>query len=94
MQSLFLTENYSAHAVECSNCGHLDAHIVPACVACGQATRELDDVCDAIIPMAIRRDIELFYLKDDPELDKAGNIAALLRFRSDQTSTGKILAAS
>jgi peptide chain release factor subunit 1 len=94
VQSLFLTENYSAHAVECSNCGHLDAHIVPACVACGRATRELDDVCDAIIPMAIRRDIELFYLKDQPELDKAGNIAALLRFRSDQTSTGKFLVAS
>ena len=94
VQSLFLTEDYSAHAVECSNCGHLDAHIVPACVACGKATRELEDVCDAIIPMAIRRDIELFTLKDQPELDKAGNIAALLRFRSDQTSTGKFLVAS
>ncbi len=94
VQSLFLTENYSAHAVECPNCGHLDAHMVPQCVACGQATRELTDVCDAIIPLAIRRDIELFYLKNQPELDKAGNIAALLRFRSDQTSTGKFMAAS
>jgi peptide chain release factor subunit 1 len=94
VQSLFLSENYSAHAVECSNCGHLDAHMVPQCVACGRPTREIADVCDAIIPMAVRRDIELFYLKDQPELDKAGNIAALLRFRSDQTSTGKFLAAS
>ena len=94
VQSLFLTENYSAHAVECSNCGHLDAHMVPQCVACGRATRELTDVCDAIIPLAIRRDIELFYLKNQTELDKAGNIAALLRFRSDQTSTGKFMVAS
>ena len=66
----------------------------PTCVACGHATRELDDVCDAIIPMAIRRDIELFYLRDHAELDRAGNIAALLRFRSDQTSTGKMAVAS
>jgi peptide chain release factor subunit 1 len=94
IQSLFLSENYSAHAVECPHCGHLDAHMVPQCVACGRATRELTDVCDAIIPLAIRRDIELFYLKNQTELDKAGNIAALLRFRSDQTSTGKFLAAS
>jgi len=93
-QSLFLSDGYSAHAVECTNCGHLDAHIVAQCVACGRATRELTDVCDAIIPMAIRRDIELFCLKDQQELDRAGNIAALLRFRSDQSSTGKLWAAS
>jgi hypothetical protein len=46
-----------------------------------------------MIPIAIRRDIELFYLKEDEGLDRAGNIAALLRFRSDQT-TGQIAAAS
>jgi len=94
VQSLFLGDNYSAHAVECPHCGHLNAHLVPTCVACGHGTRELNDVCDAIIPMAIRRDIELFYLKDHSELDKAGNIAALLRFRSDQSTVGKLMAAS
>jgi hypothetical protein len=35
----------------------------------------------------------LFYVKDDPEFDRAGNIAALLRFRADQ-SKGGMLAAS
>ena len=30
-----------------------------------------------------RRDIETFYVKDDAEFDKVGNIAALLRFRSE-----------
>ena len=93
VQTIFLTENYSARAVECPHCGHLDAHLVPSCVACGKPTRELTDVCDAIIPIAIRRDIELFYLKEHTDLDRAGNIAALLRFRSDQT-TGQIATAS
>ena len=94
VQSLFLRENYGARAVECTNCGHLDAHMIPSCVACGHPTRELDDVSDAIIPIAIQRDIELFYLKDHQELDRAGNVAALLRFRSDQNRTGQIAAAS
>ena len=93
VQTIFLTENYSAQAVQCTNCGHLDAHLVPSCVACGNPTRELTDICDAIIPIAIRRDIELFYLKEHTDLDRAGNIAALLRFRSDQR-TGQIAAAS
>jgi peptide subunit release factor 1 (eRF1) len=84
VQSLFLGENYSAPVVQCTNCGHIDAHLIASCAACGHPTRELADVCDAIIPMAIRSDIELFYLKDHEDLDRAGNIAALLRFRSDQ----------
>ncbi len=93
VQTLFLTENYSAQAVQCPHCGHLDAHLIRSCVACGRGTRELTDVCDAIIPIAIRRDIELFYLKEHSDLDRAGNIAALLRFRSDQR-TGQGAAAS
>src|SRR5258706_6291468 len=94
VQTIFLGENYLARAVECPHCGHLDAHIVSACVACGRATRELNDVYDAIIPIAILRNIDLFYLKDHSELDRAGNIAALLRFRADQNRTGQIAAAS
>jgi peptide chain release factor subunit 1 len=93
VQAIFLGENYSARAVQCPHCGHLDAHLVASCVACGRRTHELSEVCDAIIPIAIRRNIELFYFKDHEGLDRAGNIAALLRFRSDQT-TGQIAAAS
>jgi peptide chain release factor subunit 1 len=93
VQTIFLTENYSARAVQCPHCGHLDAHLIASCVACGRPTHELTDVSDAIIPIAIRRNIELFYLKEHDGLDRAGKIAALLRFRSDQT-TGQIAAAS
>ena len=85
VQALLVGENFSHAAVECTNCGHLDAHLVRSCPACGHQTRELEDVCDAIIPTAIRRDVELFYVKDEPEFDRAGNIAALLRFRADQS---------
>jgi len=93
VQTIFLTENYSARAVQSPHCGHLDAHLIASCIACGRPTHELADVCDAIIPIAIRRNIELFYLKEHDGLDRAGNIAALLRFRSDQT-TGQVAAAS
>jgi len=93
VQTLLIGENFLHPAVECSGCGHLDYHMVRNCPACGRETREIEDVCDAVIPVAIRRDIELFYVKDDPEFDRAGNIAALLRFRADQ-SKGGILAAS
>jgi peptide subunit release factor 1 (eRF1) len=87
VQTLFLGDQYTARGVECENCGHIDSHMVPYCVVCGRATRELEDVCEALIPQAIRRDIELFYVKSGAEFDRVGNIAALLRFRADQGRT-------
>ena len=83
VQTLFIGENYNAQAVECSACGHLDAHLVAFCPVCGRETREVRDVGEAILSLVIRYNIELFYVKDDPEFDQVGNIAALLRFRSD-----------
>jgi hypothetical protein len=38
----------------------------------------------------IRHNIELFYVKDDPEFDNVGNIAALLRFRSALNNSDKV----
>jgi peptide subunit release factor 1 (eRF1) len=83
VQVLLMADDYTGHAVECLNCGHLDAHMVRFCSVCGSATRELEDVCDAIVRSAIRRDVELMYVKEDPEFDHVGGIAALLRFRAD-----------
>jgi hypothetical protein len=83
VQTLLVGETLQAHAVECPACGHIDAHLVSFCPACGRATQEIVDVGEAILPWVIRREIETFYVKDDPEFDKVGNIAALLRFRSE-----------
>lgn len=84
IQTLLIGENLQAHAVECTGCGHIDAHLVSYCPVCGRATQEIVDVGEAILPWVIRREIETFYVKDDPEFDKVGNIAALLRYRSEK----------
>jgi peptide subunit release factor 1 (eRF1) len=95
VQILLIGENYTAQAVECAGCGHLDAHLVSFCPVCGRETRKVVDVAEAILPWVIRRDIELFYVKDDSEFDQVGNIAALLRYRTDaDTTTRPIKSAS
>jgi peptide chain release factor subunit 1 len=81
VQTLLIGDNYHAQAVECSACGHLDAHLISFCPVCGRQTRKVVDVAEAILPAVIGRDIELFYVKDDAEFDKVGDIAALLRYR-------------
>jgi peptide subunit release factor 1 (eRF1) len=93
IQTLLIGENLQAHAVECTGCGHIDAHLVNFCPVCGRATQEIVDVGEAILPWVIRRDIETFYVKSDAEFDKVGNIAALLRFRSEKVQPISVSAA-
>jgi peptide subunit release factor 1 (eRF1) len=93
VECIIMTPEYSARAVECTNCGHLDSHLVSYCPACGRKTRELSDVCEALVPTAIRNNIGLVLVPPEEPLDRVGNIVALLRFRSDR-NTNELLAAS
>jgi hypothetical protein len=60
---------------------------------CGRGTRNLDDVCEALVPVAVKNNIGLVLVPADDSLDRVGNIAALLRFRADR-NTNRLLAAS
>ena len=92
-QTLLIGENLQAQAIECIHCGHIDAHLVSYCPVCGRATQEIVDVGEAILPWVICRDIETFYVKEDPEFDKVGNVAALLRFRAEKVQPISVTAA-
>ena len=89
VQTLLIGREFSARAVECVNCGHLDTRMVKSCAVCGHETRELDDVGDALVRRALRGGLD-FVLIQDEALEKAGNIGALLRFRADQNTPQKL----
>ena len=93
VETLLMTSDYTARAVECTACGHMDSHLVPYCPLCGRATRQLDDICEALVPAAIKNSIGLVLVPRDETFDRVGNIAALLRFRADR-NTNQLLAAS
>src|SRR5437868_875236 len=86
IQTLLLGDKFQSPGVECTNCGHLDYHLTQSCAVCGQPTRELIDIADALIATAVRNGIEVLYIEQNPELEKLGHIAALLRFRADQST--------
>ena len=93
VETLLMTSDYTARAVECTACGHMDSHLVPYCPLCGRATRQLEDICEALVPVAIKNNIGLVLVPRDEIIDRVGNIAALLRFRADR-NTNQLLAAS
>jgi peptide subunit release factor 1 (eRF1) len=90
VQALLVGSSFTAAAVECSNCGHVDTRMVRDCAVCAHPTRELDDVVDALVSLALRNSAEILYVTDDADLERAGNVGALLRFRADQRTADKV----
>jgi peptide chain release factor subunit 1 len=90
VQTLVLGEKLNAPGVECTNCGHVDTRTTPDCAVCGQKNREVEDLSDAIVSLALRNGADIVYVANDPALDRNEHIAALLRFRADQNTPAKI----
>jgi peptide subunit release factor 1 (eRF1) len=90
VQTLVVGTGFQASAAECANCHHLDMRIPPNCAVCGQSTRELRDMTDALVDLALRNGAEIEFIAADPELEKVGHIGALLRFRADQNTPQKV----
>jgi len=92
VQTLLVLRGFKAEAVECPNCRHLDTRMVKACAVCGHETRELSDVSDALVDMALRNGADIRFIDGDGEMEKAGHVAALLRFRADQNTEQRKMA--
>jgi peptide subunit release factor 1 (eRF1) len=91
IQSLLIGNDFHAEGVECTNCGHLDIRMVSACALCGQKTHQVDDIRDLLVGRAIRSDIEVLQVPGaHTEFQKAGNIGALLRYRSERSIGEKL----
>jgi peptide subunit release factor 1 (eRF1) len=89
IQTLLISQKFSAPASECPNCGHMDANVSAECSACGAKTRELEDVSDRLLSIAVRNGIEIIHMHDDPTFATTGGVGALLRFRADQNTEVK-----
>jgi peptide chain release factor subunit 1 len=89
VQILLLGDRFKAPGYDCRNCGHIDMRVVDNCAMCGQPVHEMDDIGGAIVGQAYRNGVEVMYIAEDAEFERAGHIAALLRFRADQNTAMK-----
>lgn len=91
VQTLLISQDFAAPAVECRNCGHIDINDEHMkCSACNGDTRRLEDVSDALLTHAVRNNIEIIHVPPSEDFKNMGNVAALLRFRADQNTTMKL----
>jgi len=90
VQTLIVGREFKSEAVECCNCRHMDTRMVKNCAVCGHETREINDISDVLVDLALRNGAEIQFVDGDPDLEKAGRVGALLRFRADQNTAGKV----
>lgn len=90
VQTLLLGDRFQAPGAECRHCGHVDMKAVSSCPVCAHPTVVLDDISDAILGFALRNGAEVVYVREAPEFESAGNIAALLRFRAEESKAAEL----
>jgi peptide chain release factor subunit 1 len=91
IQTLLLPQGFTAPGVECRNCGHLDSRTSRLCDVCGRETTERENLVDALVSRAISNgSVEIVPISGNGDFERAGNIAALLRFRADQNTAQKL----
>lgn len=90
IQVLLLGNGFHAPGVECTHCGHVDMKVQASCAICSHPVKPVDDIADAILGNALRGDIEVVYVENDPALASVGHIGALLRFRAEQNTAARL----
>jgi len=79
---LVVDERYRATGYRCQQCGYIAAQAPPKekCPFCGGKVEKIDDAVDLIVRGVIDQGGQVEVVRDSPALEKAGHIAALLRY--------------
>jgi peptide chain release factor subunit 1 len=87
VQILLIGDNLGAGGKRCSNCGFLGGVSLKECPNCAGPLSAVEDVVEHAISRAIRDGAEVRFIDGSADFERAGNIAALLRYRSELRAT-------
>ncbi len=90
VQTLVLERSFCATGTECPNCSSLDMARVKYCSFCSYEVQPITDLADAIIGRALGNGADIVYVPNNAQLQRHGNIAALLRFRAERNIAGRV----
>jgi peptide chain release factor subunit 1 len=80
VQTLLLNDGFFKTGYRCKKCGALRAVKTDTCIYCEGEIEQVLDVVDHAVKSVLQDGGDVEVIHDGPELEKAGKIAALLRF--------------
>jgi peptide chain release factor subunit 1 len=80
VQTLLICEGYRQEGYRCTGCGYLTTEHQEACNYCGKSFVEIPDAVELAVQEVMRLGGDVEVIHSGPALEKAGRIAALLRY--------------
>jgi peptide chain release factor subunit 1 len=83
VQVLLVGDGCCAGGKYCPNCGFLGAVSLSECPSCGSSLAPVEDLVDEAVRRAFLENAQVRFINDSSDFQRAGNIGAILRFRSE-----------
>lgn len=80
VQTLLFKEGLHSVGIRCKGCGFISAHSLELCPLCNSETDRVLDVVDVAVRSVLQSGGDVEVIHQNPELEKVGKIAAVLRY--------------
>jgi peptide subunit release factor 1 (eRF1) len=80
VQTLLITEGLRAPGYRCRGCGYLTAQKAASCPFCGRDFERIEDAVELVVRKVMAGGADVEVVPGNPKLERAGRIAALLRY--------------
>jgi peptide chain release factor subunit 1 len=80
VQTLVVAEGFHAPGYQCQGCAYVSAQRLDTCPFCSQTFVEIPDAVESAIHLTLSQSAEVEVVRDNPALERAGMIGALLRY--------------
>jgi len=80
IQTLLISEGFRAPGYRCRGCGYLTAQKLPSCPFCGRDFGRIEDAVELAVRKVMVDGGDVEVVSGNPQLERAGKIAALLRY--------------
>ena len=80
VHTLLINDGFRAPGIRCTGCGYITAHGPDKCPFCHHDFEQINDAVELAVRKVLGEGGEVEVLYENPDLEKAGNIAGLLRY--------------
>ena len=77
---LLVVQDFEAEGYRCKGCGYLTVQELDTCPFCGDTFETIDAAVEMAVREALKKSADVKVMSDVEALEKAGNIAAILRY--------------
>ena len=80
VKTLLVMQDYDQEGFRCAGCGYLTTQELEKCPFCGDSFERIEMAVEIAVEEALRKNAEVKVLQENDQLEKAGKIAAILRY--------------